>query len=215
MRIAQVTCHLECGGATSMVVPLSAKLAELGHQVDVYCLDRPTGSDHEQLAVKNLNLSRVGWRSLGRKRGNPGLMAAARLWRLAQSGDYDVIHSHLPLADAITGFVRHISPARFNHVITVHSSGTADKGKIVNLCSEGANVVYVSEATRRRNPSNGALHVVIPNGIKLESFRSPHAVRTETRRRLGLPDTVTVIIAVGRICVEKNYECAIQSIAAL
>ena len=198
-----------------MVVPLSAKLAELGHQVDVYCLDRPTGSDHERLAVRGLHLSGVRWRSLGRKRGKPGLAAAAKLWRLAQFSGYDVIHSHLPLADAITGFVRHISPARYKHVITVHSSGTADKGRIVTLCSEGANVVYVSEATRRRNPSNGAVHVVIPNGINLESFRAPCAARIETRRSLGLPDTATVIIAVGRICVEKNYECAIQGIAAL
>jgi glycosyltransferase involved in cell wall biosynthesis len=215
MRIAQVTCHLECGGATSMVVPLSAKLAELGHDVEVVCIDRPTGSDHERLAMKSLRLSGVSWRSLGRKRGNPGFAAAAKLWRLAQFTGYDVIHSHLPLADTTTGFVRHISPVRYKHVITIHSSGKPEIRRIVALCTEGANVVYCSEAARRHNQSAGSVHIVIPNGISLESYRTPCSARNETRRSLGLPDATTVVIAVGRICVEKNYDCAIRGIAML
>jgi glycosyltransferase involved in cell wall biosynthesis len=198
-----------------MVVPLSAKLAELGHEVDVVCLDRPTGSDHERLAMKSLRLSGVSWRSLGRKRGNPGFVAAAQLWRLAQFTPYDVIHSHLPLADAITGFVRHVSPARYEHVTTIHSSGRPENRHIVALCSKGAKVVYCSEAARRHNPSGGSVSIVIPNGINLQSYRASPSARIGTRRSLGLPDAATVVIAVGRICVEKNYDCAIRSIALL
>jgi glycosyltransferase involved in cell wall biosynthesis len=198
-----------------MVVPLSTKLAELGHQVDVMCLDRPTGSDHERLSLKTLHLSGVPYRSLGRRRGDPGFTAAVKLWRVTQLNDYDVIHSHLPLADAITGFVRHISPARYKHVITIHSSGKPENRHIVTLCSAGANVVYCSESARRRNPSGGSVSIVIPNGICLEFFRPQCSARTETRRNLCLPDDATVVIAVGRVCPEKNYDCAIRGIATL
>jgi glycosyltransferase involved in cell wall biosynthesis len=198
-----------------MIVPLSTKLAELGHQVDLVCLDRPTGSDHERLAKQTLRESGVSWRSLGRRLGKPGFMAAAKLWWLAQFGGYDVIHSHLPLADMITGFVRHISPARFKHVMTVHSSGKAVNPGITALCSSGASVVYVSEAARRINPSGGVIDKVIPNGINLDYYRAPSSARIETRKSLGLADSTTAIIAVGRICVEKNYDCAIRGIAEL
>src|ERR1039458_10291655 len=47
MRIAQVIQKLECGGDVAMVVGLSSYFADLGHKVDVLCLDRPTGSAHE------------------------------------------------------------------------------------------------------------------------------------------------------------------------
>lgn len=198
-----------------MVVPLSMKLTELGHKVDVMCLDRPTGSDHERLSLKTLHLSGVPFRSLGRRPGDPGFTAAAKLWRAAQRTGYDVIHSHLPLADAITGFVRHVSPAPYKHVITIHSSGKPENRHIVALCSAGANVVYCSESARRRNPSGGSVSIVIPNGICLEFFRPQCSARIETRRNLCLSDDATVVIAVGRICLEKNYECAIRGIAML
>jgi glycosyltransferase involved in cell wall biosynthesis len=37
----------------------------------------------------------------------------------------------------------------------------------------------------------------------------------ETRKSLGLADSTTAIVAVGRICVEKNYDCAIRGISEL
>jgi glycosyltransferase involved in cell wall biosynthesis len=214
MRIAQVMCNLECGGATAIVVPLSTKLAEFGHKVDVFYLDRPTASVHERLAIGNLDRCGVSCRSLGRKRGDPGVTAAAKLWWLAQRGGYEVMHSHLPLADAITGFVRHISPTRFKHVITVHNT-VEPVSRIMAFCTGGANVVCCSEAARRRNPSGGPSNVVISNGIGLESYRNSRSTRIETRRSLSLPDFATVVIAVGRLCNQKNYECAIEGMAIL
>src|SRR5665213_1755284 len=47
IRIAQVIQKLECGGDVAMAVALSSYFADLGHKVDVLCLDRPTGSAHE------------------------------------------------------------------------------------------------------------------------------------------------------------------------
>lgn len=218
MRIAQVSFHLECGGATAMFVALSAELAGLGHNVDAVCLDRPTGSDHERQALNILDRHGVKWCSLGRKVKDPGLTTLAKLWRLVQVEKYDIVHSHLPGANAITGVVRHISPVRFGHVITIHTTVKLPKSALVSIytsCSRGANVAYCSHAALKRNPMDGFRGVVIPNGIDLGYYRGPGPARSLTRRRLGLPDSATVVIAVGRLSAEKNYDCAIRGIARL
>ena len=214
MRIAQVSHNLECGGSMAMVVALSSKLAELGHEVDVVCLDRPTGSAHEHLWRSFLDQRHVSSRFLGRKLRWPGVVSAVKFWWLVQRENYDVVHSHLPMPDAMTGFVRRLTAARFKHVLTVHNT-YEPRSRIMATCGSGANVVYCSEAAQRRNPVSGVSSIVIPNGIVRSPYLAPCALRAETRRSLGIPNGAVAIIAVGRMCAQKNFDSAIDTIAIL
>ena len=214
MRIAQVSHSLECGGSMAMVVALSSKLAELGHEVDVVCLDRPTGSDHEQLWRKFLDQRRVSSRFLGRKAKWPGFVSALKFWWLVQRRKYDVVHSHLPMPDAITGLVRRFTTVRFKHVLTVHNT-YEPRSTILAALGSGANTVYCSEAANRRNPVSGASSNVIPNGIAQPFSPTSCVIRAETRRHLELPQDAIVVIAIGRLCAQKNFDAAIDAIAIL
>ncbi len=211
MRIAQVSHSLECGGSMAMVVALSSKLAELGHEVDVVCLDRPTGSAHEQLWRSFLDECRVSSRFLGRKLKWPGVVSTVKLWWLVQCRNYDVVHSHLPMPDAITGIVRRFTAVRFRHVLTVHNT-YEPRSPIMAALGSGANVVYCSEAAKRRNPLSGVSSMVIPNGIVRSPYLAPCALRAETRRDLNLRNDDIVVIAVGRMCAQKNFGSAIDAI---
>jgi glycosyltransferase involved in cell wall biosynthesis len=211
MRIAQVSHNLECGGSMAMVVFLSAKLTEMGHEIDVVCTDRATGSAHEQLWLSWLDKRGVSCRFLGRRRGDPGFTTAAKLWRLVQRENYDVVHSHLPMPDAMTGVARRLVNNRFVHVLTVHNT-QEPRSRVLAACASGADVVYCSEAARRRNPVSGLSSTVIPNGIVQSLYGAPRGTH-ETRWHLGLPNDAIVVIAVGRMCEQKNFDAAIDAIA--
>src|ERR1700688_2008655 len=141
--------HSFCsGGAETLVFGLPRGCALAGHSVEVIRLDKATGSLYETKAVELLQEVGIATYSLGRKPGSSvfGLTAAAKLWSLAQMKRFDIIHSHVGLSDAFTGLVRRLSPAAFDHVLTVHS--TKEIRSIVgNLLCGRPTVVYCSRAS--------------------------------------------------------------------
>ena len=214
MRIAQVIQNLECGGDVAMVVALSSYFADLGHKVDVLCLDRPTSSAHEHLWLSVLNQRRVSSQFLGRKVKWPGFVAALRLWWLIQCRSYDVVHSHLSMPDAIIGIIRRLTAVPFKHVLTVHNT-REPRSRIRAICARGGNVVYCSKAVQRQSPLPGTSNIVIPNGILQSSYLGHRTQKAETRLQLGVPNDAIVVIAVGRMCAQKNFDSALDAIAIL
>ena len=198
----------------AMVVALSAELAKGGHEVDVVCLDRPTGSSHEAHWIDLLGSRRVAVYFLGRKRRTPGIMAAGKLWWLIQRRRYDVVHSHLPMPDATSGFARRSSPHRFVHIVTIHNT-YEPRSRWLTAWGRGANVAYCSEAARQRNPLPGVSSTVIPNGIPQMVFAIPGKSREEIRNQCGLSADARVVIAVGRMCPQKNFGTALEALAIL
>lgn len=214
MRIVQVSHSLDCGGSMALVVALSCELVKNGHEVDVICIDRPSGSAHEALWVDRLAQGGIGVRFLGRKPGATGSAAAAQLWRLVQRRHYDVLHSHLPMPDAIAGLVRRLSSHRFAHVVTMHNTHEP-RHRILEILASGANVVYCSEAVRQRNSLSGISSTVIPNGISLGLSALPEKSRAAMRQEIGLDGSAKIVIAVGRLCPQKNFGASINAIALL
>jgi glycosyltransferase involved in cell wall biosynthesis len=214
MRVAHVIQRLECGGDAAMVVGIASYFADLGHQVDVLCLDRPTGSAHERHWLSVLNERRVSSQFLGRRTKWPGLVTALKLWWLIQRRHYDVVHSHLSMPDAIMGIIRRFTAVPFKHVLTVHSTNEG-RSRIRAMFARGANVVYCSEAAKRTSPMPGTSNIVIPNGILQSSFLRRRTQKAETRLQLGVPNDAIVGIAVGRMCNQKNFDSALDAIAIL
>ena len=122
MRIAQLIYLLDDGGAETLMRDLSRHLARAGHEVDIFLLDRWTHSSLEDASREMLRRDGVSIRSLGRRRGCPGLMPAAKLWAKIQLNRYDIVHSHLSIPNVVAGFLDRVGPHRFRHVVTVHNT---------------------------------------------------------------------------------------------
>lgn len=214
MRIAQVSHGFDCGGSMAVMAALCLELSKRGHEVDAICIDQPSGSSHEALSIDRLRAQGVDVHFLGRKRGHAGVGAAARLWHLTQQRRYDVVHSHLPMPDAITGLVRRSQIHPFTHVVTVHNTREPRSGPLTWLAS-GANVVYCSEAVSRQNPLPGVSYTVIPNGIPQDGYAGFDDARGQVCQQLGLDPQGPIVIGVGRLCPQKAYHTALDALAIL
>lgn len=198
----------------ALVVALSCELKKRGHEVDVVCIDRASGSAHEALWIERLAQQGIALHFLGRKKGAAGLMAAAKLWWLVQRRRYDILHSHLPMPDAISGLVRRLSPHRFVHMITVHNT-YEPRSRALQALGSGANVVYCSEAVGKRNPLPGISSTVIPNGTPDPVEAANISSRSAVRREIGVDDAAKVVIGVGRICAQKDFGATVEALAVL
>lgn len=214
MRIAQFSHSLECGGSMAMVVNLAVGMAKRGHEVDVVCLDRMTGSAHEAMWIAELESHGVRTVFLGRRAGTAGLLAAARLWALIRRRGYDVLHSHLPMPDAIAGLVRRMSTVRCAYMMTVHNT-REPRSRMMTWLAAGASVVYCSEASRAANTGTIAPGMVIPNGIVRQRYGGTTASPLETRQGLGIAPDAALIAIIGRLCPQKNQSAAIDALARL
>lgn len=198
----------------ALMVDLACHLARRGHRVDVICTDRRTGSEHERKSCAQLCEEQVGVFFMGRRPHHPGIGATAMLeWQIASSR-YDIVHSHLPMPDAMVGLLRRFGPIRFAHVITVHNTYEPRLFPL-GAFSRGANVAYCSVAARKRNPVPGRWATVIPNGIHVETYRQAAGARMETRGQLGIPADAVVVIAAGRLVTQKNMALVIESAVLL
>lgn len=198
-----------------MAVALSLKFAQNGHDVDVVCLDCPSGSIHERLFLNVLNEFSVSLRFLGRKKKRPGIMATMKLWWLIQHGHYDIVHSHLSMPDAITGMVRRLTIKSICHVVTVHST-VEPRSAIRAALASGGNVVYCSQAARDKSrPLASVSNTIIPNGINLLPYTAACAQRSQIRHELGVPNDALVVILVGRMCRLKYFDLAIDALKVL
>lgn len=214
MRIAQVSHNLDCGGSMTLVAALSGALARHGHEVDLLCTDRRSGSLHEAHWLDQLAASRVAVRFLGRKAGAAGVGALAKLWWQIQCRQYDIVHSHLPMPDAMCGVVRRTGLQRFVHIVTVHNTHEP-RSSVLRKLGSGAHVVYCSQAVRRRNPLAGISSRVIPNGISQSLYAADRDSRQAVRRRLGLPPSGKIVIGVGRMCPQKDFDTTLETMALL
>lgn len=214
MRIAHFSHSLECGGSMAMVVNLAVGMAKQGHEIDVILLDEKTGSSHEVIWAKELEASGVRFVFLGRHPGAPGIVSAARLWSLVLRRRYDILHSHLPMPDAIAGFVHRFSLVHFVHVMTVHNL-LEPRSSLMARLAAGATVVYCSEAVRSSNERSLAHGTVIPNGIVRERYSRTAMPLLDIRHDLNIPHESSLIVMIGRLCAQKNQAVAIEALPLL
>ena len=214
MKIGHVIPSLVSGGAEAMVFGLAREFALAGHSVEVIRLDKATRSSYEDRMIELLQEVGIATCSLDRKPGSSvfGVTAAAKLWWLAQRKQFDVIHSHLGLSDAFAGLVKRFSPAPFDHVLTVHNTEDARSG-VANLLCGRPTVVYCSRTSARAVKMRHHRRVTIPNGIPLAKYRYSESSRIALRAALGLSESAFVVISVGNLREQKNYDCAISGIA--
>ncbi len=217
MKALHIITGLGVGGAEQQ---LRLLLRHLPVECDVVTLTEPgpvaAGLTADGVRVVHLDMG-----------GNRDLAVLPRLVRLIRAGGYDLVHTHLYRACVYGRIAARLAGIRAV-IATEHSLGDSQlEGRrfspgvrALYLASErlGSATVAVSPtvAARLRHWGvPGPRIEVVPNGIDLARYRFDPALRTRTRRRLGLPEGAYVVGGVGRLTADKRFDVVVRALAQL
>ncbi len=207
MKITHVIQHLGLGGAESFVIELANQQQRNGHDVDVLIVGK------EQHVRDGLHVRST---SISRKDG-PDVGAIRAVGRHLRENRTDVLHAHTApgLVYGGLGAVLARTPVK---VFTEHSSSSPSdqygrKTQLLELIAARYDAIVTFDddlqrqlATKRTLRS--ARVVVIPNGVSIDDDSVWD--RATSRKELGVTDDVVVVLAVGALRPQKNYELLID-----
>ncbi len=234
LRIAMLSMHSsplgqlgtgDTGGMSVYIRELSAELGRAGHCVDIYTCAMDGGHTTELLLSENVRVIRL--------RIGQGLQVTKGMlyWHLAEvfrSLDayvtanglcYDIIHSHYWLS----GMVGRQAQNRWSvpHAIMFHTTGMAkriacggEREPAHRLIAERRLALTSDKtftATKHESDSLVKFYGVpvekiriVPCGVNLDRFRPIE--RELARRELGLQDTESIVLYVGRFAPVKGLD---------
>lgn len=153
--------------------------------------------------------------------GGLRLNTARPISEFLRGSGYDVIHIHSGSSSMLAIYSRLAAKAGIKRIIA-HSHCTGLSGPKHNAIKK------LTEGTLRRCPTDycacspeagewrfppdvcGSRLVIINNGIDADAFAFDAAAREGIRERLGTGDEVTLIICVGRLCLQKNQSFLLE-----
>lgn len=160
-------------------------------------------------------------------RGN--IAAIKKLWQLAETGRYDIIHCHTPVAAFCTRVacmgVRRQGTKVFYTAHGFHFyAGAPLKNWLLYypaewLCSWWTDVLITinQEDYKRAKKHFHAKKITYVPGVGIDTgkFRTGICDREKKRKELGLKETDIMLLSVGELCERKNHETVIRAIARL
>jgi glycosyltransferase involved in cell wall biosynthesis len=218
-RRPRVLLLIKClgyGGAEQLLVDVVANRDDDAFDYEVaYVLAAENG------LVPAVEASGVTVHALG-ARGNGDLGWMARLRRLLITGDYDLVHFHLPYAAALGRLVALTVPKNRRPILmyTEHSlwgkTPIAVRGLNRIAIGHDGSLIAVSKAAGDALP--GPLReraTVVVHGIdqgRAAGLRARRdAVRLEVRAELGVPDGAVLALSVANLRSEKGYDVLLEA----
>ncbi len=207
MKITHIIQHLGLGGAESFVVELANQQQDDGHDVDVLMVGK-TCHLRDELRVPYTVVER---------RGGPDLKAIQQVRHHLRVQQTEVVHAHTApgLLYGGLGATWARTPAT---IFTEHSSSSPDnqygrKTRLLNVLASkfDAIVTFDDELARRlkgKPELRRARIEVIPNGVSISDPRTLN--RDESRAILNVPKDSLLVLAVGGLRPQKNYELMID-----
>lgn len=215
MEIVHFVENLDRGGLERTVVDLIASQREAGHQCRVICLFK-LGLLARELLASGVRVDACG------KQPGLDLRALRRARELLRQSPDAVIHTHNAMAHYYAVIASLGLPVKCR-INTRHGMGGRSRsGRQEWLYRQSMRftdyAVAVCEAARERfaeegvHPRHGLL--AVPNGIRLERFRSadPDARRT-LAAELGWPAGSRIIGTVGRLQPVKDHALLLRAFA--
>ena len=215
MKVLHVITGLGVGGAE---LQLRAMLRHTRHDADVVTLYNP-GPVADMIRADGTAV-----RSLGMQK-NTEVSALPRLRRIIRAGRYDVVHAHL-YRSQIYGRPAAWLAGTPVVVSTEHSIGETHlerrpMTRPVQALYLGTELfsdmtIAVSSTVRERLTHWGIRRrklTVIPNGVDLERVDFDSAGRERVRAELGIASTDYVVLLLGRLDKNKQFDLAIEAAA--
>jgi glycosyltransferase involved in cell wall biosynthesis len=220
MRVLHVITGLGVGGAEHQLRLLLRGL-RAGIECEVVTLTNP-GSVADAIRADGTPVHVLGMR------GNNDVTAVPRLVRLIRAGRFDVVHTHLYRACVYGRIAARLAGVR--HVVaTEHSLGDGQiEGRRTTAAVRGLYLtaerlargptIAVSQAVEQRLVAWGVRPsriTVVPNGVDPGELAFDAALRTRTRRALGIPDEAFVVGGLGRLEPTKRFDVLIEAVRPL
>lgn len=201
------------GGAEKVVTSLADAFAAKGHEVRIAYM---TGS--AVVLPSNTSIQVI---SLGMQDMADALCAFIRLRRLIRDFRPDVVHSHMWHANILARLVRLVTP--INRLIsTAHNSNEGGKLRMLvyrltdaltdmstNVSEEAVAAFIQVKATKP-----GRM-VALHNGIKIDAFSFNSVARVRLRQEIPIAEGCRLILAVGRLYEQKDYQNLFYALAQL
>jgi glycosyltransferase involved in cell wall biosynthesis len=223
MKILYVTT---IGGTMSFFKNFLCELIKDGHTVDIATNenDRPVPDYYKEWGCKihQIDTSRSPL-------SKSNITAYKQLKKLVESGEYDIVHCHTPVAAMITRLacrkVRKKGTKVFYTAHGFHFYKGAPKLNwliyypIEKICSYFTDVLITINkedyALAQKKMKSKKVEYVPGVGIEVEKFANPGVTREQKREELGIPQNVKLIISVGELNKNKNHETVIRAIKDL
>lgn len=207
----------------AFMIPHIKMLVEQGHHVDIACnIQREIDKGLVALGcrVRDISFSRSPLNKTNVK-------AYRDLKKLIIDGKYDLVHTHTPVASAITRLVcKNIKGTKVFY--TAHGFHFHKGAPLTNwliyyplekwLAKYTDTLITINKEDYQRAKSKFKAKRVeyIPGvGLDIDKFRNVVVDKVGKRQELGLPEDAFVVLSVGELNKNKNHEIIIRAVAKL
>lgn len=206
MKIVHIINNLKGGGMQNLLLSLAPSQVSKGNNVSVITLDY----DNLEYSLKLQEALRMGGVNvlcLNRKLGSKlsTLNKIIHCINIVKKIDPDIINTHGELPH-IFGAFSTISK-KYRHVITIHNAPELWR-KSCWLLNRKKPLIFCSLAASKYKHFKNKTTVTIPNGI------NPNIVlntgNTSLRKEYDLPEDAKLIVLVGSLRKQKNYEFLVE-----
>lgn len=204
MKILLVITSLGMGGAERQVCDLADQFTALGHQIILISMTGETVNLPRSTMVKVVSLNMT-------KKPLGFVRAYWQARKLIEQFEPDVVHSHMVHANLFVRLLR-LSVHFPKLICTAHNTYEGSRIRMLayrvtdRLCDLSTNV---SQEAVDAFIQQGAVPVgrmlAMHNGIDTARFTFDEMSRVRLRTELGLNDDTLLLLAVGRLNVQKDY----------
>jgi glycosyltransferase involved in cell wall biosynthesis len=225
MRVLHLIETLGQGGAEQALVNLVPGMRRAGIQAEVAVLAPPFTLE-AALSAADVPVHRLGMSSVGALWQLP--VAASRLWALASSSGYDILHAHLLLPEILlAGLPRHV--ARSRRLVTFHNIGydgwppttlrkrarVAAHRLLARRRFDRWTAVSAAAADSYRRHLGLELVDVIPLPFVYDTRPSVPVDRARVLQEAGVDPEGFVLVQAGRLSEEKGHEYTLEALGLI
>nr|WP_317401952.1 glycosyltransferase [Plesiomonas shigelloides] len=204
MKILFFITGLGMGGAERQVCELADQFYIAGHTVLIISMSGDTVTQPKSAGVRIV--------SLRMKKGLLNFFSNFRMARtIVRDFNPDVVHSHMVHANLFARLLR-LTVSMRKLICTAHNT---NEGGLIRMLSYRItdSLCDISTNVSQEAVDAFVLHKAVPanrmlpmhNGIDTDRFLFDSSMRKDLRKKLNLTDCDSLILAVGRLNVQKDY----------
>ena len=202
MRILHIAQSLLGGGVQNFLVSLLPEQVKMGHEVGLVVIDRYTRDYcHKLEHVFTDNGVKVFL--LNKKVGNKTsfIKTVIKAIRITRHFKPDIVNSHTNLPDLYGSLVTAFTKAKL--VITIHN-GPEIWGLANKILNRNTPLIFCSQSAFELRTQKNKNIIAIDNGISEKIVKTDKVI--DLRKELGLDADAKIIVSVGSLRPQKNYE---------